>query len=128
MGLLMDPDLIAVRTAKFRPDGWTPPTQEGDRKQFLAVHVVSDRQDSRSATVRDLIGHYANRLGGVHWDPNSRKDSDNSTLREAFVEYEDNLRLCLSSIARIVIRALDPLAAKAYLASLTAERGGTSFG
>lgn len=93
------------------------PTLEVDRSTLLSRTVLFWR--GRLFTVRDLIVHFANKRGGVHWS--SELDQDDSFLLQADTimrigdgagtEGLSPALIELRGLARVVSRALEPLLA-----------------
>ena len=90
--------------------------QSGNHDKFLATKVVDrlgTRDVQQSATVRDLIKHYANREGGVHHDPGGK--STNEFIEQIRHFADEDLRRTLLACGRIVVRTLEPMAAALML-------------
>jgi hypothetical protein len=103
--------------------GRSPKPRCGDLQKFLAERVVQVAPGAGApipddpdgiVTVVELVSHYANRLGGVHYDPTPGK----AVLVKALEQSAIDLNLTMSAIGRIVIRALDPLAARLFMNDL----------
>lgn len=69
--------------------------------------------DNGPITVGQLIKHYANREGGVHYD---ESPADESTIEDIRLTSDEPLRHTILSAGRIVCRAMEPLAAALLLA------------
>ncbi|PPA56708.1 hypothetical protein BAW75_05480 [Micromonospora chalcea] len=78
----------------------------GNVDEFLKHRVVEAGE--LGVTVQQLVKHYANREGGVHYDPTP---PDLPLLVALRGEHDLALRLTVLAIGRIVHRALEPLAA-----------------
>ncbi len=94
------------------------PPREGDLAAFLRVPVV--QYGGENATVLDLVRHFANREGGIHFDP---KQAETPLLELVRREEDEGLRLTLVATGRVVYRALEPLAARVALASRAPRYG-----
>lgn len=101
--------------------------KQGSVVDFMKVEVLrqapppeQQHEPQPTATVKDLIRHFANLEGGVHWDPKLAKNSVIESLRGAA---DEPLRQTLLAVGRIVHRALDPLAVRVAL-SMPAIRHG----
>ncbi|MFF0281780.1 hypothetical protein ACFYSW_15850 [Rhodococcus aetherivorans] len=123
-GLYFDPILTEVQVdiSGLRED---PPrrmaTETGSTKEFLNKTVIEVQSGHPQATghadvtVRDLIKHFANREGGVHFGPGGK--STNSTLEAMRGQADQQLRDTLAGVGRVAVRALEPLAAAVVLES-----------
>lgn len=115
-GLALDPVMArALLTVNF-PDSdpnetLAQSTHSGNFEKFLSAEVMDQHlpgQTRRTATVRDLIKHYANREGGVHYDPTGR--SANEFIEQIRHFADEDLRMMIIACGRIVVRALEPMA------------------
>ena len=77
----------------------------GNFNKFLGSPVVDPRRGGvmQTATVRDLIKHYANREGGVHYDQGGK--STNELIEQIRDFAGDELRRTVLACGRIVVRA-----------------------
>lgn len=112
----LDPDLYLLRTAAMPREGVDampeiPEPREGTLRQFMGSAVVRG-DGSQHVRVDQLLGHYANREGGVH---HGVGPADSALLEAVRCESEEALRLTVLASARIIYRALEPLAAVASL-------------
>lgn len=106
--------------------------QEGSLQQFLAYKVVREAPPATpggdvaqvksppTATVRDLIRHFAHREGGVHYGSG---ETEHPLLQRVRHSDDMPLRLTLLAAGRIVHRALEPLAVRVALHSLDGHYG-----
>jgi hypothetical protein len=85
------------------------PPHEASLDGFLA-HGAIVRDDS-TVTVKELIKHYANREGGVHYDGTPATP----LIEDIRVESEEALRLTVLSVGRVAYRGLEPLASAVML-------------
>ncbi|WP_297625280.1 hypothetical protein [Nocardia sp.] len=126
-GLMLDPVIAeAMIAVNYSPDKRDFMTKfmgfqhvEGNIQRFLS-HKVLIRMSGgdpsipqESASVLDLIKHYANCEGGVHYDPVGR--SANDLILEIKEAADQNLRLTIVACSRIILRALEPMAAATML-------------
>ncbi|MEW2444840.1 hypothetical protein [Micromonospora marina] len=106
-------ELLLLRTdlpADVERASLAPPSRDKMDK-FLKYHVVV--AGKQNVTVEQLVTHYANREGGVHYDPTP---PDSPLLGALRGDHDHALRLTVLAIGRIVHRALEPLAALTVLA------------
>ncbi len=103
----------------------------GGLRQFLRHPAVRERSlgaeaDAAAAhpplvaTVADLIKHFANREGGVHYDPSV---SHHPLLERLRAEHDMALRLTLLAAGRILHRAMEPLAVRIALRGREGQYG-----
>jgi hypothetical protein len=97
------------------------PPHEGTLHRFLDHDPILRGEDR--VTVRELIKHYANREGGVHYDDSP---PDSTLLDDVRAESEEALRLTVLAAGRIVYRGLEPLAAAVMLAERPGPFGLTT--
>jgi hypothetical protein len=108
-GLWLDPVLqdLALRSL-------TGPEKDqrtsGNLQKFLQ-HQTVIRGES-TVTIRELISHYANSEGGVHYDEGT---ADNALIEDIRLHWDEPLRHTLLAASRIVVRAFEPLAAAVLL-------------
>ncbi len=80
--------------------------------QFLKAVVVS--RELAEVSVHQLVKHYANREGGVHYD--AARAADSPLLEDVRGDGDEALRLTVVAIGRVLVRALEPLVARVLLA------------
>ncbi|WP_350493606.1 hypothetical protein [Rhodococcus sp. (in: high G+C Gram-positive bacteria)] len=127
-GLVLDPvlfrALIQIRIADpgVRNELLNMKPRTGNVEQFLKSPVIDARKENGmvEVTVRELIKHYANREGGVHYGAGK---SENATLEKARTFADEDLRYTILACGRIVYRTLEPLAAAALLRDVPWPRG-----
>ena len=115
-GLMLDPVIASAMTTLSGSEedrGMLDlARRSGTFEQFLSSKVIDRQvagQPRQVATVRDLIRHYANREGGVHHDPGGK--STNDFIEEIRDFADEDLRLIIVACGRIIVRALEPMAA-----------------
>jgi hypothetical protein len=87
-----------------------PAPRTGNINNFSQYEVIV--KDGEGVTVSELVTHYANREGGVHYDSKPPK----SQILSSLLRGQDlALRLTVLAIGRIAHRALEPLAARIAL-------------
>ena len=97
-------------------NGFEESVRSGSIDQFLGTQVIDRHRAgglAQTATVRDLIKHYANREGGVHYDPGGK--SANEFIEQIRDFADEDLRRTVSACGRIVVRALEPIVVAATL-------------
>lgn len=127
-GLALDPVLSRaliltnIADPEERKELLAIPPQTGNVEKFLKSPVVDTRDENGmvEVSVRELIKHYANREGGVHYGAGK---SENSTLEHARTFADEDLRYTILACGRIVYRTLEPLAAAALLRDVPWPRG-----
>ncbi len=115
-GLALDPMMAkAFITVNFPSDDadrlLAAGTRTGNFEKFLSVEVMDRKlagQARQTATVRELIKHYANREGGVHYDPTGK--SANQFIEQIRHFADEDLRMMIVACGRIVVRTLEPMA------------------
>ncbi|MGN2634596.1 hypothetical protein ACTD5D_30935 [Nocardia takedensis] len=114
-GLALDPVMAkAFLAVNFRErehtDVFGEATKSGDFETFLSAKVM-DRplpgESPQVATVRDLVKHYANREGGVHYDSSGKRA--NEFLEQVRGFADEDLRMMIIACGRIIVRALEPM-------------------
>ncbi|MFC7572005.1 hypothetical protein ACFQX8_05870 [Klenkia terrae] len=114
-GSWLDPILLdlhpEMQSEELRRVNADSPPWEGTLQQFLS-HDTLVRGDEK-VTIRELIKHYANREGGVHYDA---APPEKELLAHLRAESESALRLTVLAAGRIIYRGLEPLAAAVMLA------------
>lgn len=133
--LWLDPALWEVFVATHYvdvPEGFAElvlKTRTESMRTFLRAKVVTEsfvghtQQQPLTATVEDLILHFSNREGGVHWDPTPAK---HPLLERTLVSNDLALRQTLLATGRVIHRALEPLAVRVGLDLLDGHYGVSS--
>lgn len=93
---------VPVSAADFR--------ESGNLQAFLQHETVLG--EDGTVSIQELITHYANREGGVHYDEGAAKNPLIEDIRQAA---DEPLRHTLLAASRIVVRAFEPLAAAVHL-------------
>lgn len=127
-GLALDPVLCRalvltnISDPEKRKDFLSFPPRTGNVEKFLKSPVIDTRGENGmiEVTVRDLIKHYANREGGVHYGSGK---SENAILEEIRSHADEDLRYTILACGRIVYRTLEPLAAAALLRDVPWPQG-----
>jgi len=84
-----------------------PPTIVNKYVRLLEHDAIFHNGGER-VTVNQMLSHYANQLGGVHWDP---AGGTPQRLLLIAVKYEEPLvQRAILAVARVVVRGLAPLA------------------
>lgn len=115
-GLALDPMMARALVSVNFPDEDLDATvgaatRTGNFEKFLSAEVMDQHQPGqgrRTATAKDLIKHYANREGGVHYDQSGR--SANEFIEEIRHFADEDLRMMLIACGRILVRAFEPMA------------------
>jgi hypothetical protein len=108
--LWLDPGLLSLQVPIDQGEDLSKYAKSTTLDVFLKHQVV--HSGGEAATVQDLILHYANREGGVHYDP---QPADVPALRRLTAGHERALRLTVLAVGRVVHRALEPLAGRVVL-------------
>ncbi|MGV1005147.1 MAG: hypothetical protein ACOYEV_10390 [Candidatus Nanopelagicales bacterium] len=82
----------------------------GPLEEFLKTDLLI--RDGSSTTPAAIVSDYANRRGGVHYDPRDPRDPLLSDVR---AKSSRSLDLTMLAIGRIVYQAIEPLAARVFV-------------
>jgi hypothetical protein len=114
-GLALDPviarAMLAVNFPNNDGSGVEKAVRSGNVDKFLGSQVIDRHHPDgvkQTATVRDLIKHYANREGGVHYGPGGK--STNEFIEQIRDFADEDLRRTVVACGRIILRALEPIA------------------
>ena len=118
--LALDPVLFRAVVESIEPDKtkraeiFENPPRSGTFDDFLKWGVIVKRIDDewKPVSVRELVKHYANREGGVHF---GQGKSSHPILEEIREFADEDLRRTILACGRITYRAMEPLAAALLL-------------
>lgn len=127
-GLALDPVLFRaliqnkITDPDVRRELLAIPPHTGNVEKFLKSPVVDTKGENGmvEVSVRELIKHYANREGGVHYGAGQ---SENSILEDSRRFADEDFRYTILACGRIVYRTLEPLAAAALLRNVPWPKG-----
>jgi hypothetical protein len=108
---VIDPAFNAERVPGHKP---TVGSLDRFQKARIAFRAPPGRvlgPPPESVNVLEVVSHYANRLGGVHFDTTP---PSNDLLAEIMASSIDEIHYAMGSIARIIVRSLDPLANRIF--------------
>jgi hypothetical protein len=102
--------LIRARVSPTEVDTALVEPRTGNLSTFRQHDVIVSGE--QRVSVQDVITHYANREGGVHYDS---RPARSSLLADLLPERDLALRLTVLAVGRIVHRSLEPLGAQIAL-------------
>ncbi|WP_433733520.1 hypothetical protein ACQP0C_15035 [Nocardia sp. CA-129566] len=117
--MALDPviaDAVATLTGHDARETFELAMMEGTFEQFLNYGVIDQFQSNspiRTVSVRELIKHYANREGGVHYGTGEKIVSEFIEQIRDFAD--EDMRRTILACGRIIVRALEPMAAALML-------------
>lgn len=120
-GLALDPVIARAMVVVNFPDSELSivdkTVQSASIGEFLRYRVIERLVPpdgvTQQVTVRQLIKHYANREGGVHYDSGGR--SANEFIEQIRGFADEDLRRTVLACGRVVLRALEPIAVAVML-------------